>query len=198
MMALHQDLELGLDVGRVGIRFKAKGMQRLALGVAHHTFRRGTLALGPPWPHTQLVENPERIRGAAVRTETVATVLVPVHPHFPGRAMTRNGLLLIARDRVLAHSGEEIVGLVILAHVLEAEAPVFALAQAALGGAMSRALATSRPVAARTVGAHAPILAGLDPDAVERGRTDLRGRRLCGPEGPGRKLDKRFLLVPPR
>src|ERR1043166_9543741 len=174
-------------------------MQRFALGVAHHApFGRGALAAGPPRPHAQLVEKTERIRGAAaVRTEPVATVrLAPVHPHFPSRAVTGNGLLLIARDRVIAHSGEKIVGLVVFANVLQAEAPIFALTQPAFRRAMRRALVASRPVAARAVGAHAPILAGLDPDTVEQGRTDLHGRRLCGPEGTGRKLDKRFLLVP--
>src|SRR5262249_5562966 len=125
-----------------------------------------------------------------------AVCLAAVHAHFPGGAMAGDRFLLIARDRILAHSGEEIVGLVVFAHMMEAEAPVFALAQPALGGAVRRALVAPRPVAARTVGAHAPILAGPDPDAVEQGRTDLHGRRLCGPEGTGRKLDKWFLLVP--
>src|ERR1700736_1867613 len=200
-MTLHQDLELRLDVGRVGVGFKAEGLQRLALGIAHRApFRGGALALGPPRPHAHFVEDPEWIGGAAaVGTETARAVrLASVHPHFPGGAMAGNRLLLIARDRVVAHSGEEIVGLVVFAHMMKAEAPVFALAQPALGGAVRRAFAAPRPIAAGAVGAHAPILAGLDPDAVEQGRTDLHGRRLCGPEGAGRKLDKWFLLVPVR
>src|SRR5215471_13854621 len=80
--------------------------------------------------------------------------------------------------------------------MLQAEAPVLALAQAPLGSTVGRALPASRPVAARIVRAHAAILAGLDPDSVEQGRTDLHDHRLCGPEGARRKLDKRFSLVP--
>src|SRR5262249_26802664 len=129
--------------------------------------------------------------------ETVGAVrLASVHPHPPSRAVSGNRLLLIARDRVVAHSGEEIVRLIVFAHVLQAEPPVFALAQPPFGSAVGGALPASRPVAARIVRTHAAILAGLDPDTVEQGRTDLHGRRLCGPEGAGRKLDKRFSLVP--
>src|SRR5262249_22138614 len=149
------------------------GMQRLALGIARDApFRGGPFAVGPPRPHADLVEKPERIGStAAVRAETAGAVcLAAVHAHFPGGAMAGDRFLLIARDRILAHSGEEIVGLVVFAHMMEAEAPVFALAQPALGGAVRRALVAPWPVAARTVGAHAPILAGPDPDAVEQGR----------------------------
>src|SRR4029077_5313932 len=113
-------------------------------------------------------------------------------PHLPGGAMAGDGFLLILRDRVVAHAGEEIVRLVVFAHVLKTEAPIFALAQAALGGAVGRTFAATRPVAARPAGLRAAILAGLDPDAVEQGRTDLHDDRLCGPEAAGRKLDKCF------
>src|SRR5262249_36582396 len=151
--------ELGLDVGRIGIAFKAQGMQRLALGIAHHApFGRGSLAGWAPRPQAQLVEKPERIRGALGSKTVGAVRIATVHPHFPGRTVPGDGLFLIARDRILAHSGEEIVGLVVFAHMLKAEAPVFALAQPALRSTVRRAFAAPRPVAARSVGAHAPIL----------------------------------------
>src|SRR5580700_8695362 len=192
VMALHQDLELGLDVGRAGVGFKSEGIEGLALGVAHRpAFRGGPLALGPPRPRAQVAEHPERIgRAALAEPARVAVRLAAVHPHLPGGAMAGDGLLLILGDRVVAHAGEEIVRLVVFAHVLEAEPPIFALAQPALGGAVRRAFAAARPVAARTAGPHAAVGAGLDPDTVEKGRTDLHGRRLCGPETAGRKLDK--------
>ena len=58
-------------------------------------------------------------------------------------------VLLILGDGVVAHAGEEIVGMVVFAHVLEAEAPVFLLAQPALGRAMGRPRVAARPLADR-------------------------------------------------
>ena len=111
--------------------------------------------------------------------------------------MAGDRFLLIPGNRIFAHSGEEIVRLVVFAHVLETEPPLFALAQAALGRAVRCALVAARPIAARSIGAHAPILAGLDPDAVAQGRTDLHDNRLGGTNCAGRKLDKCFSFVPP-
>ena len=43
--------------------------------------------------------------------------------------MAGDGILLVLEDGVIAHAGEVIVGVVVLAHVLEAEAPILVLAQ---------------------------------------------------------------------
>ena len=63
--------------------------------------------------------------------------------------MAGDGVLLVARDRVVAHAGEIIVGMIVLAHVLEAEAPVFALAQPPLRRAVRRLAGAARPLANR-------------------------------------------------
>ncbi len=67
--------------------------------------------------------------------------------HFPGRAMAGDGLLLISRDRIVAHAGEEIVRLVVFAHVRQTEAPIFLLSQPrpwARGGSPCRRSRASR------------------------------------------------------
>ena len=47
MMALHQDLEFGLDIGPLGIGFKAEHIQRPALGIENLAlFRRPAAAAG--------------------------------------------------------------------------------------------------------------------------------------------------------
>src|SRR5262249_34070930 len=52
-----------------------------------------------------------------------------VHAHLPGGAMPDDRILRVAGDVVGAHPGKEIVRVVVLAHVIEAEPPVLALAQ---------------------------------------------------------------------
>src|SRR5262249_59164071 len=90
-----------------------------------------------------------------------------VHPLLPGRAMPDARLLLIAGNVLGAHAGEEIVRMVVFANVLEAEPPIFALAQPPLGRAVGRGRLAIRPFAGRALGAHPTIFVGLDPDAVE-------------------------------
>src|SRR5260370_7814845 len=52
-----------------------------------------------------------------------------VHPHLPGRTMADDGFLLIPDNVLGAHAGEEIVRMVVLADMIEAKPPIFALAQ---------------------------------------------------------------------
>src|SRR2546423_10372505 len=98
----------------------------------------------------------------------------PVHttvePHLPGRAMSGDCIFLVPRDRVVAHAGEVIVRMIVFAHVLETELPVFPLAQPALRGAVRRLKVAARPLANRRLTAWAAILFGLDPDAIEQRR----------------------------
>ena len=84
--------------------------------------------------------------------------------------MADDRLFLVAGDVVLAHASEEIVGVVVLANMIEAEAPVFVLARAALGGAVGRGPVAAGPFTAWVLGAQPTILVGLDPYAVEQGR----------------------------
>src|SRR5206468_1749350 len=93
-----------------------------------------------------------------------------VHAHLPGRTMADDRVLLVARDVVGGHPGEEIVGVVVLTHVIEAEAPVFVVAGAPLGRPIDRGAVAARPFTARVLGPQPAIPVGLDPDAVEQGR----------------------------
>src|SRR5438105_580531 len=106
--------------------------------------------------------------------------LAAIHAHLPGRAMADGRVLLVAGDVVRAHAGEEIVGVVVLAHVVEAEAPVFVFALPSLGRAVGRGRRTARPLAAGRAGPQAAVLVGLDPYAVEERRVDRHDLLLCG------------------
>src|ERR1041384_7742108 len=89
---------------------------------------------------------------SALRTVRCGSVRVRVAgcgAHLPGRAMTGHRVLLILHHGVFAHAGEVIVGMVVLADVLEAEAPVLVLPRTTLRRAMRRRVAAAFPLAAR-------------------------------------------------
>jgi len=75
--------------------------------------------------------------------------------------MADRRVLLIAGDVVVAHPGEEIVRVVVLAHVAEAEPPIFVRERAALGARWGRGRIAVRPFACRTAGAQAAVQVGL-------------------------------------
>ena len=81
--------------------------------------------------------------------------------------MADHGFFLKAGDVLGAHAGEEIVGVVVLADVFEAKAPVFTLAQPPFGSAVGRRRLAIRPLARRAFRALATIFVGLDPNAIE-------------------------------
>jgi hypothetical protein len=83
--------------------------------------------------------------------------------------MAGDGILLIFGDVVGAHPGEEIVRVVVLAHVAEAETPVFFLLVTPLGRAVGRRPLAPRPFAGRMRGAQPTVHVGLDADSVEQG-----------------------------
>src|SRR5206468_12858637 len=101
-----------------------------------------------------------------------------VGAHGPGWAMTDHRVLLIAGDVRIGHALEVIVRRVVLAHMVEAEAEVLALAQATHGRAM-----LARMIAAREI---TPDLRGLRPrfgpgprsDTVENGRIQIHVRDI--------------------
>src|SRR4051812_21640193 len=103
-----------------------------------------------------------------------------VHAHLPGRAVAGERVLLILGDVVGAHPGEEIVRMVVFAHVVEAEAPVLVLAIAPLRRTMGRGPTAARPLAGRMRGAQPPVEVRLDPDAVEEWRVGRHDRSLWG------------------
>src|SRR5690348_1761733 len=169
MVTLHQLLEARLDLGPLGVGFEPQHMQRLALGVA-----LGVLAaLAALGSRAELAEHIERILRLAksveeARAARLARALSAEHPHLPGRPVAGDRVLLIARDRVVAHAGEVVIRMIVLAHVIEAEAPVLALLGAPLRGAMGRSMDAARPVAARQFRARPAILVRLDANAIEQ------------------------------
>ena len=93
--------------------------------------------------------------------------------------MPDHRLPLITGNIVGAHPGEEIVGVVVLAHMVEAEPPIFPLAQPSLRRAMGRGRLAVRPFAGRALAAQPTILVRLDPDAIEQGRVAFHDRSVC-------------------
>src|ERR1700738_606977 len=68
-------------------------------------------------------EHAERIGGAFQIGLRAALALLGagIGAHFPGRTVAGQRVLLVARDRIGIHAGEEIVGLVVFADVVETE-----------------------------------------------------------------------------
>ena len=147
MMALHQHLEPGLDIGALGIGFKAEHIERAALGIEYLAALAGGLApdrRGRASP----AEQAERILGRPAGTPAawavrLASPLAADRAHLPGRSMPGEVFLLVFRDGVVAHAGEKIIRIIVFAHVFQTEAPVFGRAQPALrravrGGRVAR------------------------------------------------------------
>src|SRR5579859_2308099 len=155
MMAFYQLLEARLDVVGARAFFEPERMQRLALGVAHGApLGLGARTCGTGSGATELPQDVEGIVGDEALLKSPAgpslgTPLAADHADPPCRQVTGERVLLIARDRVIAHAGEKIIGLIVLAHVVEAEPPVFALAVASLGRPVGRRLDAIGPLTAR-------------------------------------------------
>jgi hypothetical protein len=87
--------------------------------------------------------------------------------------MTGDRILLVFGDRLVAHPGEEVVRVIVLPHVAEAESPMLVLAQPSLWGAVGGRRIAARPLAGRQLAAQPAILVGLHPDTVEQWRVGL-------------------------
>src|SRR5262249_20896585 len=154
------------------IDLEPERVEGLALGIVDRArFRLG--ALGARASATELAHHVEWIDRNLAALEPVGRT---VDAHFPGRAVAGDGILLVARDGLLAHAGEVIVRLVILAHVLEAELPILALAHPAFRRAMGSAIGAAGPIASRHLGARARLFDGLHPDPVEQWRVEFHDR----------------------
>src|SRR4051794_5254345 len=93
--------------------------------------------------------------------------------------MPDDSLLLISCNIVGTHAGEEIVRVIVGADVIEAELPVFPLAQPPFGGAVRRGFLAVRPLAGGTLRTQPTVLVGLDPDTVEQRRVVFHDRSIC-------------------
>src|SRR5882757_9781144 len=160
-MALHQHLEPRLDLGLVGADIQTQFAQRLALSIADGARRLGLLGLRAGAEFAKHIERVARRISAEFGAGMIAGA------HLPGRAMSRDGVLLILEDRVIAHAGEVIVGVVVLADVLDAETPMLVLARPSFGRPMRCRVGTALPVAARPVWPRTAILTGFDANAIE-------------------------------
>ena len=150
------------------LAFEAERVERLALGVADHAGLAAAQVIAGLRAHRTvrtvrwiLQAGPNR----AARERPVG--LPPFIPIFQVGRCADDRLALVARDVVGVHAGEEIVGVVVLAHVIEAEPPVFLLHRAPLGrtiGGAPRIPATAQADVAQLRGDRS-----ADPDAVKKG-----------------------------
>src|SRR5262249_45844398 len=143
---------------------------RLGLGLAARTGATAAAAV-------ELGKHVEGI-GSAVEVgsgRALAFAAAAIGAHLPGRAVAGQRVLLIARHGFGVHAGEEIVGLVILADVVEAEVEVLARVLAALRRAMRPPALAARPLALGGFLARLRLLlrtqlVRLDANAVEEFR----------------------------
>src|SRR5215467_10979043 len=178
MMTLHQLFEPRLNLGTHGIDLKPQGIKRFALRIADGPalrFRLVRLCSGARRT-AEFAKHAKRIVRGAVAFENSAALQArrspaTCAPDLPGRPMAGYGILLITGDRVFAHPGKKIVGLIVFAHVFETETPI--LARAALRRAVRGALRAARPITGRPFGAQPPVLIRLDANAIEKGRVEF-------------------------
>src|SRR4026207_1979142 len=88
--------------------------------------------------------------------------------HFPGGAVAGERVLLVRHHGWVAHACEEIVRLVVFAHVIETEAPIVLFAAAALGRAVCGLFLAAMPFAAGPAGFRTAVLPRLDADAIKK------------------------------
>src|SRR3954453_14376367 len=152
MVLFHQRLVFRLHGFKRRVGAKPHYLQRLALGIEHLSgfglgLGTGPGARPPPAAAVEFAEHAEWI-GRAFQVGLGAALALfgaGICAHLPGRAVPGQCILLIARDRIRIHALEEIIGLVVLAHVIETEVPIFLGVGAALGRAMRRLVLAIRP-----------------------------------------------------
>src|SRR5262249_25361242 len=154
MVAFDQVFEACLDLGLGGGVLKVELAQAFTLGPAQDPrgfagAGRRTVGLG--------AKQPERVIGGEGIGKAVAAFAVPrgaiarpgIHSHEPGRAVADGVVLLMLGHVLVRHAGEIIVGLVILADVLEAVAVILALMTATLGRRVETCPCATFPFASR-------------------------------------------------
>src|ERR1700733_924986 len=115
-------------------------MKRLALGIADGApLGLGARMCGRRPRAAELPRDIEGIIGAqglgkrsarSAPCAPLAAAGAADHADLPCRQMTREGILLITRHGIVAHTGEKIIGVVVFPNVIETEPPIFALAVA--------------------------------------------------------------------
>src|SRR5262249_4112627 len=145
--------------------------------------RRGARMAGPPrTPFAEqregIVSCPVGIAKAPCRT---ASAFAADRTHFPGRPMPGQSLLLVLRNRIFAHAGEEIVCIIKSPHMFEAELPVFAGTQAAFRRAVRCRRRAAGPLAVGKLGGVTAVMLRLDPNPIEQRRIGSHGEimRAC-------------------
>src|SRR5262249_15508684 len=108
-------------------------------------------------------------------------------PHFPCRAVAGERVLLVGHYGRIAHAREEIVRLVIFAHMVETEAPVVLFTAAAFGRAVCRLFLATVPLAAGPTSIRTAVLLRFDTDAIKKRRVEFHDRILCAFTGDGFK-----------
>src|SRR5271169_4746156 len=194
MVPLHQGLELRFDIGAAGVVFKAERFERAALGIEYlarlgRGFRlRGAAGAGLAEQRKRVVG---RKIGAAEALRHAPGALAADRAHLPGWPVAGQRILLVFRDRVVAHAGEKIVRTVVFADMFEAEPPIFSGAFTALRGAMRCRRVASGPVAAGKLRAQAAILVRLHPDSIEQRRVVTHRHDYAGASTKPSRLDRR-------
>src|SRR5262245_36253855 len=98
--------------------------------------------------------------------------------------------------RLVGQAGKIIIGLVVLANVVEAEAVILALAVATLWRGIKSGLAAALPLASRAGFAQQTVLIRLDAQAVEEFRVELHGFSIMGSvEAPNKNGGKARIRV---
>src|SRR5580704_1378545 len=155
MVLLDQRLVFRLDGFQRRIRAQPHHLQRLALGVEDlpgldlGLAGRAARTRPPAAAAVEFREHAERIGGGFEIGLRAALALLGagIGAHLPGRAMAGQRILLVARDRIGIHAGEEIIGLVVFADVIETEVPVLLVVGPALGRAVRPLVLAFRPFA---------------------------------------------------
>src|SRR5262245_17309779 len=164
MMTLYQFLETHLHLLRRRTDFQPKRVESLALGIADRADLCAGLLLGL-YP---FAEQPERI-GMTSKSPHIRPHIALAGSHLPGWAMPGERILLVGHHRRVAHAGEEIVGLVVFADVIQTEAPVLFLTASTLWRTVRRLLLAAMPFTAWAAGFRTAVLFRLDADTVKKG-----------------------------
>jgi len=96
-----------------------------------------------------------------------------IHAHEPSRAVADQIVLLMLRHIVVGHTGEIVVRLVVVAHMLEAETVILAFVATTLGRGVESGLSAALPLTSGAGVAHESARVGLDAEAVEEFRVEL-------------------------
>ena len=103
-----------------------------------------------------------------------------VRAHGPSWAMPDDVVFLVLAHSLVGHAGKVVVALVVLAHVIEAEAVILALMAAALGRRIESGFPATCPFAMGAGVAQQPVPVRLDAEAVEKLGVELHYRPIMG------------------